>query len=127
MAYGAFGKETELLVQDSAAMAAEGERVSFAQLQARASAVGQVLIGFFDVPKSVEQPLQLVINPEASPSSLLLCVLGILNERELYHAACLQELDVCGIGFGSLLVNTVFICWRRSLHGMVASMCCVAA
>ena len=71
VAYGAFGKETELLVQDSAAMAAEGERVSFAQLQARASAVGQVLIGFFDLPKSVEQPLQLVINPEACALRLL--------------------------------------------------------
>ncbi len=65
MAYGEFGKETELRVQDSAALAAEGERVSFCQLQARAAAVGQVLIGFFDVPKSVEQPLRLVINPEA--------------------------------------------------------------
>ena len=70
VAYGEFGKETELLVQDSAALAAEGERVSFAQLQARASRVGQVLIGFFDVPRSVEQPLQLVINPEArSPAA----------------------------------------------------------
>ena len=34
-------------------------------LQARAMAVGQVLVGFFDIPRSIEQPLQLVINPEA--------------------------------------------------------------
>ena len=27
-------------------------------------AVQQVLVGFYDIPKSVEQPLQLVINPE---------------------------------------------------------------
>ena len=27
-------------------------------------AVKQVLVGFYDIPKSVEQPLQLVINPE---------------------------------------------------------------
>ena len=33
-------------------------------LQARAMAVKQVLVGFYDIPKSVEQPLQLVINPE---------------------------------------------------------------
>ena len=32
--------------------------------QARAMAVKQVLVGFYDIPKSVEQPLQLVINPE---------------------------------------------------------------
>ncbi len=33
-------------------------------VQARAMAVKQVLVGFYDIPKSVEQPLQLVINPE---------------------------------------------------------------
>lgn len=33
-------------------------------MQARAMAVKQVLVGFYDIPKSVEQPLQLVINPE---------------------------------------------------------------
>ena len=29
-------------------------------------AVQQVLVGFYDIPKSVEQPLQLVINPEGA-------------------------------------------------------------
>lgn len=141
MAYDQFGKDTEMIVQDSSSFAAEGERISFLQVQvpsssllclstvpplralllswskhwldclpaetsagrvasgasrssactlaghciakfckptmhfvswahaavyaqARAMAVKQVLVGFYDIPKSVEQPLQLVINPE---------------------------------------------------------------
>ncbi|EIE20310.1 hypothetical protein COCSUDRAFT_67575 [Coccomyxa subellipsoidea C-169] len=64
MAYSEFGKDTEMMVQDSSSFASEGEEVSFLQLQARAMEVGQVLVGFYDIPKSVEQPLQLVINPE---------------------------------------------------------------
>ena len=115
MAYDQFGKDTEMIVQDSSSFAEEGERVSFLQVQvsktylsastalgphclpqlslsklqvlwhgsdarqraghaaddvvrgcvqARAMAVKQVLVGFYDIPKSVEQPLQLVINPE---------------------------------------------------------------
>ena len=38
--------------------------VTRVHVQARAMAVKQVLVGFYDIPKSVEQPLQLVINPE---------------------------------------------------------------
>ncbi|CAL8470852.1 g10394 [Coccomyxa elongata] len=64
MAYSEFGKDTEMMVQDSSSFAHEGEEVSFLQLQARAMEVSQVLVGFYDIPKSVEQPLQLVINPE---------------------------------------------------------------
>ncbi|KAK9903985.1 hypothetical protein WJX75_001909 [Coccomyxa subellipsoidea] len=64
MAYGEFGKDTEMMVQDSSSFASEGEEVSFLQLQARAMEVSQVLVGFYDIPKSIEQPLQLVINPE---------------------------------------------------------------
>ncbi len=56
--------------QDSSSFASEGEEVSFLQLQARAMEVGQVLVGFYDIPKSVEQPLQLVINPEVIHWSL---------------------------------------------------------
>ena len=56
-----------MLVQDSSCLAGEGESVSFLTLQARALSVGQVLVGFFDIPRSIEQPLQLVINPEARP------------------------------------------------------------
>ncbi|CAK0782676.1 hypothetical protein CVIRNUC_005871 [Coccomyxa viridis] len=66
MAYDQFGKDTEMNVQDSSSFAEEGEKVSFLQLQARAMAVQQVLVGFYDIPKSVEQPLQLVINPEGA-------------------------------------------------------------
>lgn len=51
-------------MQDSSSFAREGEEVSFLQLQARAMEVDQILVGFYDVPRSVEQPLQLVINPE---------------------------------------------------------------
>ena len=35
-------------------------------------AVKQVLVGFYDIPKSVEQPLQLVINPEVPLRQTLL-------------------------------------------------------
>lgn len=51
-------------LQDSSSFAKEGEELSFLQLQARAMEVDQILVGFYDVPRSVEQPLQLVINPE---------------------------------------------------------------
>ena len=34
-------------------------------------AVQQVLVGFYDIPKSVEQPLQLVINPEGVETTVL--------------------------------------------------------
>ena len=73
VAYGEFGRETEMLVQDSSCLAGEGEGVSFLTLQARAMAVGQVLVGFFDIPRSIEQPLQLVINPEARTGCAPLC------------------------------------------------------
>lgn len=36
-------------------------------------AVKQVLVGFYDIPKSVEQPLQLVINPEVQRASPHAC------------------------------------------------------
>ena len=38
VAYGEFGRETEMLVQDSSCLAGEGEAVSFLTLQARAMA-----------------------------------------------------------------------------------------
>lgn len=37
MAYDQFGKDTEMTVQDSSSFAAEGERVSFLQVQVRSS------------------------------------------------------------------------------------------
>lgn len=75
----------EYVLQDSSSFAHEGEEVSFLQLQARAMEVGQILVGFYDIPKSVEQPLQLVINPEVSLSAVqLTCILADIREQEIY-------------------------------------------
>ena len=63
------GEHIDSILQDSSSFASEGEEVSFLQLQARAMEVSQVLVGFYDIPKSVEQPLQLVINPEVLTES----------------------------------------------------------
>jgi hypothetical protein len=61
-------------LQDSSSFVREGEELSFLQLQARAIAVNQILLGFYDVPKSMEQPLQLVINPEVVVHHMLLAL-----------------------------------------------------
>ena len=48
-------------------------------------AVKQVLVGFYDIPKSVEQPLQLVINPEVPRTSPHACMRSPASR--LWHIA----------------------------------------
>lgn len=63
IAYAAVGAAAEVYVQDSSAFAAEGELLSFAQLQARCASVQQVLFGYYILPQSVEDPLEVEVNP----------------------------------------------------------------
>ncbi len=62
-AYAEWGRETEMKVQDSAGLARPDEPLSFLQLQARASSVDQVLLGWYRIPKSVDQAVQLARGP----------------------------------------------------------------
>ncbi len=76
-AYAEWGRETEMKVQDSAGLARPDEPLSFLQLQARASSVDQVLLGWYRIPKSVDQAVQLVRGPfrphAATDRPCLLC------------------------------------------------------
>lgn len=60
------GVESDLTVQDASAFAAEGEELSFAQLQARAASVRQVLLGYYRVPAFSNDSVQLVVNPKGA-------------------------------------------------------------
>ncbi|KAK9818136.1 hypothetical protein WJX72_007697 [[Myrmecia] bisecta] len=62
--YTHLGEKNEMTVQDVSAFAAEGEELSFWQLQARALQVGQILYGFYNLPSSADQPIDMLINPE---------------------------------------------------------------
>jgi hypothetical protein len=62
-AYAEWGRETEMKVQDSDGLARADEPLSFLQLQARAASVDQVLLGWYRIPKSVDQAVQLVRGP----------------------------------------------------------------
>ncbi|KAK9800761.1 hypothetical protein WJX73_008207 [Symbiochloris irregularis] len=61
-----FGRTSEVLVQDAAALAQQGEELSFWQLQARSATIHQVLMGYITIPSTVDQPLDLVINPQGN-------------------------------------------------------------
>ncbi|KAI7839964.1 hypothetical protein COHA_006285 [Chlorella ohadii] len=67
-AYMQLGVESDMLVQarpdDASAFAGVGEELSFLQLQARAASVRQVLLGYYRVPQSAAEPLELVVNPQ---------------------------------------------------------------
>ena len=63
-AYMQLGAESDLMVQDASAFAAQGEALSFLQLQARAASVRQVLLGYYRIPGSNAKPLDLVVNPQ---------------------------------------------------------------
>ena len=58
------GTECEIYVQDASAFAGEGEALSFAQLQARVSSVRQVLMAYYRLPSSMDEALDIVINPQ---------------------------------------------------------------
>ncbi|PRW57972.1 SAD1 UNC-84 domain 1- isoform A [Chlorella sorokiniana] len=63
-AYMQVGVESDLVVQDSSAFASVGEELSFMQLQARAASVRQILMGYYTIPRTAEDPLEMVVNPQ---------------------------------------------------------------
>ncbi|KAL4440243.1 hypothetical protein ABPG75_003244 [Micractinium tetrahymenae] len=63
-AYLTLGMESDVTVQDASAFAGEGKELSFAQLQARAASVRQILMGGYCIPASVSQQLEMVVNPQ---------------------------------------------------------------
>ncbi|KAG2488904.1 hypothetical protein HYH03_012534 [Edaphochlamys debaryana] len=62
-AYAAFGGRTDMTVADAADLAGPGERLSFVQLQRRAQSNHQILVGYYQLPTSIDEPLTTVINP----------------------------------------------------------------
>ncbi|GAB4820157.1 hypothetical protein N2152v2_007203 [Parachlorella kessleri] len=62
-AYAELGVQSDIVVQDSSAFAAPGEELSYFELQARAVAVQQILLGYYRIPSSSDQPLDVVVNP----------------------------------------------------------------
>jgi hypothetical protein len=63
-AYAQVGVQCEIVVQDAAAFAKEGEETNFFKLQARAASVSQVLLGYYDLPDSIDAVLNIVVNPD---------------------------------------------------------------
>lgn len=57
------GETDEMRVQDSSCLSARNERISFWELQRRAQCVGQVLLGYLEVPQTMDQQLHFVVNP----------------------------------------------------------------
>jgi len=64
IAYSAIGVSSEVHVQDSSAFCAEGEELSFLELQMRCASVRQVLLGFYVLPERLGQPIEIEVNPE---------------------------------------------------------------
>lgn len=62
-AYMILGQESDLVVQDVSSFASEGEELSFLQLQARAASVRQIVLGWYRIPSTASQPLEMVVNP----------------------------------------------------------------
>ncbi|KAG2488131.1 hypothetical protein HYH03_013277 [Edaphochlamys debaryana] len=65
-AFATFGERTFLQLADAAELAGPGERLSYLQLQRRAQSNGMVLIGYYQLPTSVDEPLRNVINPRGA-------------------------------------------------------------
>lgn len=63
-AYAQVGVQCEIVVQDAAAFAKEGEELNFFNLQARCATVSQVLLGYYDLPSSIDQVLNILVNPD---------------------------------------------------------------
>lgn len=57
------GDGARLEVVDASAYAACSEAVNFWQLLARAQADGDLLLGYYRVPSSLDEPLDLVVSP----------------------------------------------------------------
>eukprot|EP00891_Asterochloris_glomerata_P004631 jgi/Astpho2/4631/Aster-x0209 len=64
--YSKLGEEHEVTVQDTSQLAAKGEVLSYWQLMARAETVGQILFAYFQIPSTMDSPLDLVVNPEGN-------------------------------------------------------------
>ncbi|DBA72591.1 TPA: hypothetical protein ACH3X2_010343 [Trebouxia sp. C0005] len=65
------GEDSEVLVQDSGALADPEEELSFWQLQARAMTVNQVLFGYYIIPTRPGAPLEVMVNPEGNDARSL--------------------------------------------------------
>eukprot|EP00884_Botryococcus_braunii_P018197 jgi/Botrbrau1/5060/Bobra.37_1s0025.1 len=64
-AFHGFGRtRSEVVVQDSSCFAEKDEELSYWELQARAGAVNQIVIGFFEIPVTIDCPLDMVFNPQ---------------------------------------------------------------
>jgi hypothetical protein len=63
-AYSQVGLQCGIVVQDAASFAKEGEELSFLNLQARCATVSQVLLGYYDLPSSIDQVLNIMVNPD---------------------------------------------------------------
>ena len=96
-AYMQLGVESDLTVQDASSFAGEGEELSFLQLQARAASVRQVLLGYYRIPATPSQPLELVINPQG------------LEERTRVRAVLANLADVAATCW-----LTIRWCWRTT-------------
>lgn len=62
-AYSRLGQDSDIVVQDAEAFAEEGESLSFLGMQARCASVGQVLLGFYNIPTSMDEVLNIMVNP----------------------------------------------------------------
>ncbi|KAK9811837.1 hypothetical protein WJX72_011041 [[Myrmecia] bisecta] len=70
VAYSKLTDECELLVQETAAFAMLDEEINFWQLQLRAQAVDQVLVGYYEIPQVITGPIVAVVNPVGLTSRL---------------------------------------------------------
>eukprot|EP00892_Ulva_mutabilis_P004077 jgi/Ulvmu1/2040/UM120_0036.1 len=61
--YFSIGDSADVEVFDSSWICGVGETVTYAQLQARCFRLHHVLVGFYELPSSTDQPLKLVVNP----------------------------------------------------------------
>eukprot|EP00887_Chlorella_sp_A99_P004191 scaffold23.g4191.t1 len=66
---------------DSSAFAGEGEELSFLALQQRAASVRQVLLGYYRLPATADQPLEVVVNPQGAEARTRLQVFSAGDAR----------------------------------------------
>eukprot|EP01024_Parvocaulis_polyphysoides_P074321 TRINITY_DN9592_c0_g1_i2.p1 TRINITY_DN9592_c0_g1~~TRINITY_DN9592_c0_g1_i2.p1 ORF type:complete len:471 (-),score=55.96 TRINITY_DN9592_c0_g1_i2:120-1532(-) len=58
-----FGDDVEMQVIDSSVIASWGENLSFWDISIRASTMGMVLMGYYEIPPKIEEPLRISLNP----------------------------------------------------------------
>lgn len=64
--YNQVGRKCVLKVYDSSALARKGEHVSYVCLQRRAANLQCILLGYYDVPESVVDTVDLELNPQGA-------------------------------------------------------------